>query len=159
GNPVWYSATLEFTGNGTTTFTWGGDLYATKGPWFGTAPFDSSQVTLRKVGFMTWLAQTTTSGTLSYSVDGVQVTKAVNRVLIRYDDFSGDYIGGVHETVTGAGCGLTGTTDTPGVIHVTQNGQAITIQTVVLNSTASCTYVGMLTQAGQMGAVAGNFTC
>jgi len=30
---------------------------------------------------------------------------------------------------------------------------------VVLNSTASCTYVGTLTQAGQMGAFGGNFTC
>ena len=108
---------------------------------------------------MNWLAQTPTSGTLSYGVDGVQVTKSLTRVLIRYDDFSGHYGGGVHETVTGAGCGLTGTTDTPAFINVTQNGQAVSIQTVVFNSTASCTYVGTFTQAGQMGAVAGNFTC
>ena len=158
-NPVWYSATLEFVQAGFGSLTWSGDLYATKGPWFGTAPFDSSQVTLRKVGSMTWLAQTPTSGSLSYGIDGVQVTKALSRVLIRYDDFSGHYSGGIHEVVTGAGCGLTGTMEKPGFIYVTQNGQAVTVQILALDSPASCTYLGTSTQAGQMGSVSGTFTC
>jgi hypothetical protein len=159
-NPFWYSATLEFAGTGPGTLSWSGDLYATKGPWFGTVPFNSSQVTLRKVGTMTWTAQSVNGGTLAYSVDGVQVTKAISRVLIRYDDFSGHFAGGVHNTITGCSSpGFNGTTEDPGLVYVAQNGQTMNIQTVPTDSSGSCNYVGTLTQAGQMGSISGTFSC
>src|SRR5262252_6155242 len=56
-DPFWYSATLELVAAAPGSIVWSGDLLATKGPWFGTVPFNSSQVTLRKVGTMTWTAQ------------------------------------------------------------------------------------------------------
>jgi hypothetical protein len=159
-NPTWYSATLEFVAAGAGTLSWSGDLYATKGPWFGTVPFNSSQVTLRKVGTMTWIAQSVTGGTLTYTVDGTQVTKAMTRVLIRYDDFSGHYGGGTHNTVIGCvNPAFNGTTEDAGLVYVVQNGQAVNFQTVPINSTGSCSYNGTLTQAGQMGSISGNFVC
>jgi hypothetical protein len=159
-NPFWYSATLEFAGSGPGALSWSGDLYATKGPWFGTIPFNSSQVTLRKVGTMTWTAQSVTGGTLTYSVDGVSVTKNIQRVLIRYDDFSGHYGGGSHDTFIGcANPAFNGTTESAGLVYVTQNGQAVSFQVIGLNSPGSCSYSGTMTQAGQMGSVTGNFSC
>ena len=56
--PIWYTATLTYAGN----FVWTGDLYLTNGPWFGTVPFTG--VSYRKVGTMTWTAQTVTTGQL-----------------------------------------------------------------------------------------------
>ena len=154
--PIWYSATLEFAGNG----SWSGDLYQTSGPWFGTVPFNPAAVTLRKVGTMTWVSQSVTTGVLAYSVDGVPVTKSLVRYLIRYDDFSGHYFGGVHETAAGcANPGFNGTTETPSFVYVAQNGQAVNIQTVELQSSATCNYNGTLAQAGQMGSVSGSFAC
>jgi hypothetical protein len=69
--PIWYTATLNSVGS----FVWTGDLYLTSGPWFAATPFDPNAVGLRRVGPMTWNATTTTTGTLTYVVDGVPVTK------------------------------------------------------------------------------------
>ena len=52
--PTWYVATLTYQGN----LVWNGDLLATTGPWFGAIPFDASTVVVRKVGTMSWTAQT-----------------------------------------------------------------------------------------------------
>lgn len=156
---VWYSATLEFSTSSPGTIVWSGDLYATKGPWFGTVPFNSSQVTLRKVGTMTWTAQSVTGGTLSYSVDGAQVTKTMARVLIRYDDFSGHLAGAIHQTASGCvNSSLNGTAESAAIINISQNGQAVALGVFPANG-GSCTYSGALTQAGQMGAVSGTFAC
>src|SRR5215471_8975090 len=98
-NPVWYWATLH--GDPLGPNGWTGAIYATKGPWFGAVPFNSSQVTLREVGTMIWTPTSGTGGVLTYSVDGIEVTKTIARVLIRYDYFGGNYGGGVHEEVRG----------------------------------------------------------
>src|SRR6478735_8016102 len=42
-------------------------------------PFDPMQVGSRIVGTMTWAATSTSSGTLTYTVDGVSVTKLLTR--------------------------------------------------------------------------------
>jgi len=157
-DPTWYSATLEWTGGGA-NFAWSGDLYATKGPWFGTIPFNPAQVTLRKVGTATWVAQTVSSGLLTYSVDGVQIAKNLYRYLLHYDDFQGHYAGGVHRTSAAcANPALNATTEFPALVNIVQNGQTMSVQTVG-PGTASCNYTGTLSQAGQMGRIIGNFAC
>jgi hypothetical protein len=95
--PFWYSATLNTAGQ----FTWSGDLLATTGAWFGTVPFNSATVTRTKVGTMTWQAQTTDAGTLTYNVGGVIVTKNLVRQPLVLDNFSGPYGGGIHQTISG----------------------------------------------------------
>jgi hypothetical protein len=157
GYPWWYSATLEWTGEGT-VFSWSGDLYVTSGPWFGYDPFDGAQVSIRKVGTMTWTAQSTNAGTLTYSVDNLVVTKNLQRVLIRYDNYAGRYGGGVHETVTRCtDSSLNGTREFPAAIEVLQTGLTVNVQT--LASGSICTNTGQLSQAGQMGSAEGSFTC
>jgi hypothetical protein len=142
--PIWYVATMNSV-NSKGSFTWTGDLLLTSGPWFGTVPFNTNAVTFRKVGTMRWDASTVTGGTLSYSVDGVPVTKNIVRQLLVLDDFSGHYGGGLHRTAIG-------------VLNIAQNGAAITLQSFPASG-GSCSFPGTLTQAGQMGSVSGSYTC
>jgi hypothetical protein len=154
--PYWYSATLNRQG---TQFSWSGDLIATTGPWFGTVPFNSSTVTVAKVGTMTWTAQTVSSGTLTYNVGGLSVSKNLIRQAIALDDFSGHYGGGLHEV--DAGCvnpANNGTVESIGTVNITQNGTAITMQTFPTNG-GGCSYPGTLSQLGQMAEVTGSYAC
>ena len=152
--PIWYTATIT---PQVTPFTWSGDLYLTNGPWFGTVPFNPATVTLRKVGTLTWTGVTVTTGTLTYSVDGVVVTKSVTRQLLVYDDFSGRYAGASHSTFTGCSNPLNnGTGEALSVFAVAQTGTAVTVTT---SGGDVCTYSGTLTQAGQMGRISGTYTC
>jgi monoamine oxidase len=54
-----------------------GDLFRTAGPAFNVTPFVG--VTVAKVGVMTFRFASGNAGTLTYSVDGVTVTKAIQR--------------------------------------------------------------------------------
>jgi hypothetical protein len=59
------------------TFT--GPLYRTTGPAFNAAPFNPSAVGASAVGSMTVSFQDVNSGTLRYTVNGVEVAKAIQR--------------------------------------------------------------------------------
>jgi hypothetical protein len=59
------------------TFT--GDLYRTTGPAFNANPFSPSAVNVTKVGAMTVSFIDVNGGTLKYTVNGVEVTKAIQR--------------------------------------------------------------------------------
>jgi len=153
--PVWYSATLEFiqvTAAGDLVFS--GDLYTTTGPWFG-APFDPNQVALRKVGTATFTTHLIESAMLQYSVDGVPVVKQIARYTLRSNDLTGDYMGGTSDVTIGCANPSNNTvyTDAAGPITVTQTGTNVTLKT------DSCTFTGTYTQTGQVGAVAGNYSC
>ena len=152
--PIWYTATLTYAGN----FVWTGDLKLTNGPWFGTVPFGG--VTYRTVGTMTWTALTTTTGQLKYDVDGTFIVKNnVTRLFAGYDDFSGHFAGGIHETVTDCqNASLNRLFEEVGTLNITQNGQSIAIGTFPSEG-GSCAYNGTLSQAGQMGSVIGTYAC
>jgi hypothetical protein len=90
--PVWYTAAVYFDSqSGGTLFS--GDLYVASGPWFG-AFFNPAAFTARRVGTLQFDAGDVDSATLTYSVDGVVVTKSIQRQLWTYEDFSGSYYGG-----------------------------------------------------------------
>jgi len=91
--PIWYGGTLYPTG---ASFTWSGANYETSGPWFGNVPFNPAQVTNRVVGTMTWVATSTSAGTLTYTVDGVSVSKLLVRQTLVFDDFSGRFYLDMH---------------------------------------------------------------
>ena len=154
GAPTWYVATMAANG-----FTWTGDLYATRGPWFGTMPFNPAAVQATKVGSMTWLATQINAGTLTYTVNGTEVSKQLQREFIALDDFSGDYGGNLHQVNTGCLDPTQNvTSDLLAALVVRQTGSAATFATADENHNV-CTYNGSLSQAGQMGCFAGTFTC
>ncbi len=153
--PIWYTATLEYAGN----LVWMGELYLTYGPWFGTVPLNSSAVTYRKVGAMTWTATSVTTGKLRYDVDGAAVVKNATRLSLRFDDFSGHFGGGIRQTRSGcADPGFNGPIEDIGALNIIQNGQSISM-TSLRTTGRNCLYDGTLTQAGQMSGVTGSFVC
>jgi len=153
--PTWYVATMHFAGN----FTWTGDLYATTGPYFGTVPFDPANVVATKVGTMTWVAQTIETGSLSYVVDGVAVTKNVVRQTLVFDDYSGTYLGALHATATDCTnpADNAAPVDLPfATISVIQSDSSISMTISILGSIL--TISGTLSQSGQFGTVLGTYT-
>ncbi|HEX7272046.1 MAG TPA: hypothetical protein VF420_07850 [Casimicrobiaceae bacterium] len=157
GTPTWYVATLDPTG---AALTWSGDLYATTGPYFAMVPFNPANVTATKVGTMTWVAQTTATGTLNYDVNGTAVTKNVTRQTLVFDDYSGTYSGTLHAGATGCTNSANNSppTDVPFVtISVTQSDQTVTLSLSLLGA-INLTISGTLSQSGQFGYVAGPYT-
>jgi hypothetical protein len=153
--PTWYVATMAPTG---TANEFSGDLVATTGPWFGTVPYNPANVTVRKVGTMTWTATSITTGILSYTVDGVAVTKQATRQTLVAENYSGHFGGGIHETDTGcANPAFNTTSENIGVLNITQNAAALTM--VASGNGNTCSYAGTLAQFGQFGDVFGTFAC
>ena len=152
--PTWYVATMVATG-----LSWTGDLYAVRGPWFGMTPFNPADVQATKVGTMTWVPSTVRAGTLTYTVNGTQVTKNVARQFIAMDDFTGDYGGSVHQVNSGCSdSSKDGTTDQVAVTVVKQTGNNVVLG-VGDETGRSCAYAGTLAQAGQMANISGTFNC
>jgi hypothetical protein len=153
GQPTWYTATLNYTAN----FNWTGTLYATTGDWFEIVPFNPADVTLTNVGTLTWQAQTTTTGTLTYVVNGVTVVKDVIREALVLDDFSGHYAGYAHREFSG--CINDGVSEVPRTTDIVQNGTAIAIFESFPTTGNSCTFNGTVSEFGQMGDFEGTFAC
>jgi hypothetical protein len=162
GQPVWYTATMDYTSN----LTWTGQLVLTTGTYFGSA-WNPGALTVTFVGTMTWSAQSVNSGVLTYVVNGVTVVKNVVRQALVLDNFSGNFIGGLHQDVTGcANASQDGTGEFGAGFIISENGTAFLLQaglvplTMPSAPTTNCAYTGTLTQFGQMGAVPGaSFTC
>ena len=69
-------------------------------------------------------------------------------------------MGGLHEQATACtDPSLDRTTESPGLLQITQSGASIQMQTIGNDGVTECVYSGTLTQAGQMGSVNGSFTC
>ena len=153
--PIWYGGTLSPTGS----FTWSGDNYVTSGPWFGNVPFNTAQFSFRIVGTMTWAATSTSTGTLTYTVDGVSVTKLLTRQTIVNDDFSGTFQGAIHRTASSCSSpGNNGTSELGAGFFIDQVNTSMSITTSDALG-AVCTYSGTLSQAGQMGTITGAYSC
>ena len=156
--PIYYSAALFFAGtNASGNAIWTGALIETQGPWFG-APFDGSKVVNRPVGTMTYVPQFIETGALTFTVDGVPVTKQINRFTFRLDNYAGNYVGAYK--LVSSGCtnsANNGTSYFGSVFNITQAANSLTI--AVADSQGTCTYTGDYTQSGQFGQTRGTFTC
>jgi hypothetical protein len=157
---TWYSATLHFAGSdasGSLVYT--GDLFEATGPWFGGVLFDPGLVTIRRAGDATFRGTSVDTGTLSYSVDGIVVDKAIERFTLALMNLSGEYIGGIVQT--NFNCmspALNGTLEDAAFISVVHTGTNVDITTSSTRRT--CTYRGTYAQAGRMGNINdGSFTC
>jgi len=75
GNPLWVTATLTETLSG----TYAGAIDATTGPPFDSTPFDPSRVVHHTVGAADVRFADPSHATLSYTLDGVAVTKPLTR--------------------------------------------------------------------------------
>jgi len=145
GLPAWYvGPAITATSAGAVTYA--GDLYQTNGPYFG-GPFDPTAVTIRKVGIATFTLGTVGTGTLTYSVDGVSVTKQVERQTWRINDLGGSYSGSVVGTNAGCGAGTDGHTEFPASFAITQGSSSFSLVM------GTCNYTGTYSQSGRMGTI------
>ena len=159
--PTFYSATLYPNGmNAGGDTLWVGDLYLTHGPWFGAAFFDPQLVSYRKVDQLTYSSHFVDSATLSYTVDGLAVNKLIYRYTLRYDNYSGSYVGAYKLTQSQcfnpADNGIETLLGTFTVLS--QSSSALTL---VVNAYQglTCNYPGDFQQFGQFGQSRGAFTC
>ncbi len=158
GRPVWYSATLFFQGLEPQThrITYAGDLYEASGTWFGVPTF--TMTGLRKVGTMSVVAPTMTAATLTYSVDGVTVTKSIRRYTFRAEDYESAY-SGTHR-ISLSSCNNPaddGTRTLPTTYQVALSGLQMSI--VATDAAKSCTYAGTYSQEGRLGRLDATYSC
>ncbi len=152
GKATWFVAAAGYRPDspaGHAVFT--GDLYTATGPFYG-IPFDAARVAGRKVGTLAFDADTVTTATLSYSVDGTSVVKQVTRQTWALQDLSGRYIGGIAGGRTQCG-GADGYYDEQAVIEIAHGADnAFTMKRTDWQNRSS-TYTGVYSQSGHMGQV------
>ena len=134
----------------------------TSGPPFA-GTFSPNSVTLREVGTLTFEATDVDNGTLTYTVDGTLVTKSVTRQLWKYENFTGNYYGGLIYDLTQcanpANNGHIEELGTVNINHSANNTITVATQTATATASGSCNYTGTYTQAGHMGTMQGSYTC
>ena len=160
--PRWYSASdLEPVGTSQTQFT--GQLYQSTGPYFGATSFDSNAVSTLAVGTMTITFTSPTTATLQYTINGAPVTKNITRYLFRFEDLTGNYLGGL--TATGSNCqssSQAGPILIFQTLTVQQASQQVSMNVQFLSNqgqASSCTFAGAYSQAGRLGTVQGTWNC
>jgi len=147
-NPIWYSSTGIWQGN----YIWTGDLYQTNGPWFGTALFNPANVSLTKVGTLTFDGTSVYQGNLTYSVNGVVVTKTLYRQTFAYDSYGGTHQGMFKQVLNCADATKNGMFDVPVTVNIAHAGGAAFTMLWTAQS-ATCTFSGTYQQFGRLGQV------
>ena len=157
-SPRWYVATLRPSGA-----AFSGPLSQTTGPYFGAGSFNPATVGVTTAGAMTVAFANQYSGTLTYSVGSVNVTKSIVRQTFAEQNIAGHYLGGL--TAQGTNCrnSPNGPILIFDTLSVTQTGRNLSML-VNFNSsggTASqCTFAGTLTAQGRVAQVPnGTWSC
>jgi len=156
--PRWFVTGTGLQGSGS---TFSGSLYSTTGPFFG-ASFNPTAVGNSVVGNMTLSFGGPNSGTLTYTVNGVSVTKTIQRQPIRSNNLTGHYVGGVVANGTGCSGVGNGPISMFDSLTVNQNGGNITMTVNFTNAAGQasvCTFTGTYSPQGRLGSVSGNFSC
>jgi hypothetical protein len=143
--------------------TFSGPLYATVGTWFGAPWGGPTQNT--QVGSVAFAFTSPTSGAVSYTINGVSVTKSLQRQTWKGNVLTGNYIGGL--TANGTSC-RNGVNNGPILIngeltigHSNFTSPTFRIQFFNANGAAgTCTFNGVYGQEGKMGKVDnGSYSC
>jgi hypothetical protein len=143
--PTWVTAQMSVDANG----IWSGPLYQTTGPYYG-GVWDSTQRTTTQVGTATFSPATSYSGTLTYNVNNVNVSKPITRQTLKTIPLGGNYFGGLTSIFTNCtDANNNGTENLFINVTVTQvPGGNLKID--FGNSTSACTIQGNYTQDGQL---------
>jgi hypothetical protein len=160
--PMWYSATLQFAGlNANNGPIYTGTLYETRGPHWA-SPVYSPPAQITPVGSLTFSSPNTSTGVLTYTIDGVTVTKNVQRQVLVYENFNGVYTGVYKIARTGCTNPAYNGTDTfLTTFTVNQSNAAMSIKAAVADgySTFSCTFSGTYTPQGSIGTYSATYAC
>ncbi len=94
--PTWVTAQLTQNANN----VWTGPLYFTTGSYYG-VPWNPAQSTVVQVGTATFAPFDSATGTLSYTVGQVAVTKSITRQTLKLIPAGGNYSGAVTSVYSG----------------------------------------------------------
>ena len=152
--PHWYVAS-NVNATGATTFS--GQLFNIgSGTYFGAPWVGISGVA--PVGNIAFTFNTPTTGSMTYTINNVQVTKQIVRQSWRVDNLSGRYIGGVVGSGS-SGCGQFGVLIN-GDLTISHAQPNITFSVDFFNNFASnCTFSGQYSQVGSVGSATGSYQC
>ncbi|APV51281.1 hypothetical protein BWI17_17275 [Betaproteobacteria bacterium GR16-43] len=160
GQPTWYvGSNMTLVSSSSTQRTFTGGLYTTTGPWFGTF-FNPNAVGVRQVGNITFVANSPFTGTLTYTIDGVSLSKAIQRQTWRHITLGGTYYGAI-DLLDGAACGNTGANLQPFnaiqaiTATVNSNGLGGAITMTITDPNGVSTFSGSYTQYGSIYAATG----
>ena len=159
--PIWYvGSDISHTSTEGSTAVYSGALYQTTGPYFGSGTFNAGSVGVAQVGTMTLRASTSIAAQLSYTVNGVSVTKNIVQQNWRTNDLSGTYIGGVSGASATCSLPLPQASANLLTLTITHNITASTA-TMVMNDVSNnrCTASGTVTQYGKQSLYSGTYTC
>jgi hypothetical protein len=153
GKPVWFGGGLNLTAAPVVTYD--GNLYAATGPYFG-GVFNPAAVQVRQVGTMTFTGVTVNTAVLTYSVDGVVVTKNIQRQPLTPDNYNGTYIVTLADS---SDCTGNHTSNFP--VTISQSGQSGQSMSQVWANPANggCTFNGRYSQLGRMGQFDATYSC
>lgn len=158
GVPTWYVASaVTWTGASTSTPAFTGALFQTAGPYFGNGNFNPNNVTVTPVGTLSFAASGANAATLSYSVNGVAVTKAVQRQTFRASDINGTFLGASAGTWSGCGGGRDGFLEERATYSFTLANSNVQFREDGPGFT--CIYTGTYTPTGRLGTMAGGGQC
>lgn len=139
----------------TSPVAWTGTVYRTSGPWFG-GPFNPAEISEIPVGSMTFTIKSSFYAELAYVIDGVAVTKTVERMSFANDHMGGKYFGAATATTLTGTCASTG--PVPVIVQFLHTGgEPFTGQ--IATPASTCTMNGAYTQRGRYGSVSGSYTC
>ncbi len=128
----------------------------TTGPYFGAPTFNPNNVTVTPVGTATFLPTSAATGTFTYTINTVAVTKNVTRQTWRTENIAGIYQGATIGTYTGCASG-NGPYDSTASFTITQAAQSVTI--AEFGAGYQCNYTGFINFAGRMGTITGSGSC
>lgn len=154
--PTWYVASAVTQAGGATSGTFTGTLFQTTGPYFG-GPFNASAVGNVPVGQVTFNASGSNNATLSYSVNGVNVSKSVTRQTWAGDNYNGAFLGGSMGTWSSCGGARNGYVESGATFTLTQTGTSVQIRED--GSGYTCTYNATYGANGRFGTFTGSGIC
>ena len=159
GQPTWFvGPATAYTGSNGGILSFTGPLYSTTGPYFGAGTFNEAGVSARQVGVVSFASGQISTAGISYTVDGVSVTKMVERQTWRNENINGIYTGAIAGNYIGCGAPLDGYYEAPITLNVSHDGGG----TVTMREDGAdyfCNYNGTYAQAGRMGQVQGSGLC
>ena len=164
GTARWYvGAATPSTPHPVPSYRFSGPLYQTTGPWFG-GPFNPANVVRTQVGAVTLTFDSTSTGTLDYTIAGTTVTKAVTRYYFGSNSVAGTYAGGLVAIASQCvSASDNGAVDMLGTTVVTQSATQASFQVRFFTPTgaaATCTFAGPYVQTGRMATIdSGSFSC
>ncbi len=157
--PTWIFLSSA-TRSGVTGNTFAGDIFQASGSAFSAVPFVPLQAgNLTNVGRASVVFADSRTGTLTYSINGIEVVKQITRLNVGAFNLTGSYFGGLKRE--GGGCvsaALNGSVLNQAIYSVTYSVATGALTITEIGGT-SCTFSGNTTTFGSLVEGSGRFTC